>query len=156
MSEPCLPCPPAESQRRPHLSMPSAESNSSRRPYHRQMSEPLVAMPQQGFKQELIDPRYVEQDVPTMCYPGSPQGPQNVSFYSVNIKQEPRDFGFDSGEQQKKSQYQPSMAISLVILSAQRFSLEMEQLRNWLFKSQRPYGNGDQPFLFVWVQNIFL
>lgn len=96
MSEPCLPCPPSKSQRRPHLLTPAAEGNNSRRPYHRQMSEPLVAMPQQGFKQELIDPRYVEQDVPTMCYPGSPPGPQNVSFYSVNIKQEPRDFCFDS------------------------------------------------------------
>lgn len=98
MSEPCLPCPPSKSQRRPHLLTPAAEGNNSRRPYHRQMSEPLVAMPQLGFKQELIDPRYVEQDVPTMCYPGSPPGPQNVSFYSVNIKQEPRDFCFDSGE----------------------------------------------------------
>lgn len=100
MSEPCLPCPPSESQRRPQfLTQAAGSNNSSRPPYHRQMSEPLVAVPPQGFKQELIDPRYTEQGVPSMGHPGSPTGPQSqVSFHSMAIKQEPRDFCFDSGE----------------------------------------------------------
>lgn len=59
------------------------------------MSEPLVAVPPQGFKQELIDPRYTEQGVPTMA----PVGPQRQpAFHPMAIKQEPRDFCFDSGE----------------------------------------------------------
>lgn len=106
MSEPCLPFPPSESQGRPQfLPQPTSSSNNnslprdSRPPYHRQMSEPLVAVPPQGFKQELIDPRYTEQGVPTMGPPGPPQGPQRqAAFHPMAIKQEPRDFCFDSGE----------------------------------------------------------
>lgn len=108
MSEPCLPFPPSESQGRPQfLAQPASSSNNnsnslprdSRPPYHRQMSEPLVAVPPQGFKQELIDPRYTEQGVPNMGPPGPPPGPQRqAAFHPMAIKQEPRDFCFDSGE----------------------------------------------------------
>ncbi|XP_068185651.1 ETS translocation variant 5a isoform X3 [Antennarius striatus] len=91
MSEPCLPFPPSESQSRPHfLPQPSNSSSNSRPPYHRQMSEPLVAVPPQGFKQELIDPRYTEQGVPIMG------PPCQAAFHPMAIKQEPRDFCFDS------------------------------------------------------------
>ncbi|KAF0026923.1 hypothetical protein F2P81_021660 [Scophthalmus maximus] len=105
MSEPCLPFPPSESQGRPqYLPQPPSGNNNhnnssnlprdGRPPYHRQMSEPLVAVPPQGFKQELIDPRYAEQGVPAM---GPPPGPQcQASFHPMAIKQEPRDFCFDS------------------------------------------------------------
>ncbi|XP_035533142.1 ETS translocation variant 5a isoform X2 [Morone saxatilis] len=102
MSEPCLPFPPSESQGRPQFLPQPANNNSalprdSRPPYHRQMSEPLVAVPPQGFKQELIDPRYTEQGVPTMGPPGPPQGPpRQAAFHPMAIKQEPRDFCFDS------------------------------------------------------------
>ncbi|XP_042337260.1 ETS translocation variant 5-like, partial [Plectropomus leopardus] len=105
MSEPCLPFPPSESQGRPQFlpQPPSSSGNSlprdGRPPYHRQMSEPLVAVPPQGFKQELIDPRYTEQGVPTMGPPGPPPGPpRQAAFHPMAIKQEPRDFCFDSGE----------------------------------------------------------
>ncbi|XP_047457469.1 ETS translocation variant 5a [Mugil cephalus] len=103
MSEPCLPFPPSDGQGHPQfLPQPSNtssnNSNSSLRegrpPYHRQMSEPLVTMPPQGFKQELVDTRYAEQDVPAMGPPADPSHP--APFHSMAIKQEPRDFCFDS------------------------------------------------------------
>ncbi|KAM9448601.1 ETS translocation variant 5-like isoform 2-T2 [Salvelinus alpinus] len=93
MSEPCLPFPPSESQARPQfLAQQQAPSHSTlprdgRPPYHRQMSEPLVPG-LHGFKQELLDPRYTEEGVPSM---GS-----QAAFHPMAIKQEPRDFCFDS------------------------------------------------------------
>ncbi|XP_026151816.1 ETS translocation variant 5a isoform X2 [Mastacembelus armatus] len=100
MSEPCLPFPPSENQPPQFLPQPPS-SNSLQRdgrpPYHRQMSEPLVAVPPQGFKQELIDPRYAEQGGPTMGPPGPPPAPpRQTAFHPMAIKQEPRDFCFDS------------------------------------------------------------
>ncbi|KAM8857676.1 ETS translocation variant 5a isoform 1-T1 [Synchiropus picturatus] len=103
MSEPCLPFPPSENRGRPQF-LPQPHNNSSnslprecRPPYHRQMSEPLVPAPPQGFKQELIDPRYAEQGMPTMSPPGPPLGPpRQTPFHPMAIKQEPRDFCFDS------------------------------------------------------------
>ncbi|RXM27806.1 ETS translocation variant 5 [Acipenser ruthenus] len=84
MSEPCLPCPPYPPQTH------STVSRDCRPPYHRQMSEPLVPAPPQGFKQEMSDPRYAEQGVPAM-------GPPQPAFqHPMNIKQEPRDYCFDS------------------------------------------------------------
>jgi hypothetical protein len=53
------------------------------------MSEPLVPG-LHGFKQELLDPRYTEEGVPSMGSQGA--------FHPMSIKQEPRDFCFDSGE----------------------------------------------------------
>ncbi|XP_021334288.1 ETS translocation variant 5a isoform X2 [Danio rerio] len=91
LSEPCLPFPPSDAQGRPSF-MPQVACTSprdGRPPYHRQMSEPLVPVPPQGFKQELLDPRYVEQGVPNM-------GPSQAAFHPMAIKQEPRDFCFDS------------------------------------------------------------
>ncbi|KAM6985210.1 ETS translocation variant 5a isoform 2-T2 [Aplochiton taeniatus] len=100
MSEPCLPFPPSENQARqrflpqPPNSNPSSLPRDSRPPYHRQMSEPLVAVPPpQGFKQELLDPRYAEHGVPTM---GPPLPHLQAAFHPMAIKQEPRDFCFDS------------------------------------------------------------
>ncbi|XP_072301106.1 ETS translocation variant 5a isoform X3 [Eucyclogobius newberryi] len=93
MSEPCLPF--AQSEGRPQF-LPQPPSSSalprdSRPPYHRQMSEPLVAVPPQGYKQEFLDLRYTEQGVPTMA-----TRPQQTPFHPISIKQEPRDFCFDS------------------------------------------------------------
>ncbi|XP_020557767.1 ETS translocation variant 5 isoform X2 [Oryzias latipes] len=92
MSEPCLPVPPSQSQAPPRF-LPQPPSSSAvprdgRPSFHRQMSEPLVAVPPRGFKQELIDPRYNEQ--------GNPVPPQGAAFHPMAIKQEPRDFSFDS------------------------------------------------------------
>ncbi|XP_036401590.1 ETS translocation variant 5a isoform X1 [Megalops cyprinoides] len=93
LSEPCLPFPPSEVQGRPPFPphTPRTSSCDGRPPYHRQMSEPLVPVPPppQGFKQEMLDPRYAEQGVPTM-------GPPQPAFNPLAIKQEPRDLCFDS------------------------------------------------------------
>ncbi|XP_051565240.1 ETS translocation variant 5-like isoform X2 [Myxocyprinus asiaticus] len=90
LSEPCLPFQPSDTQARPNFmpQVPSTSPRDGRPPYHRQMSEPLVPVPQ-GFKQELLDHRYAEQGVPNM-------GPSQAAFHSMAIKQEPRDFCFDS------------------------------------------------------------
>lgn len=58
------------------------------------MSEPLVPVPPQGFKQEMLDPHYSEQGVPNM-------GPSPAAFHPMAIKQEPRDFCFDSGKRSR-------------------------------------------------------
>ena len=97
MSEPCLPFPTTESQARSQF-IPQPPSSNGRPPYHRQMSEPLVAVSPQGFKQEMLDPRYAEQGVPTMGPPGRHAGPPPAAFHPMAIKQEPRDYCFDSGE----------------------------------------------------------
>ncbi|XP_066543693.1 ETS translocation variant 5a isoform X2 [Amia ocellicauda] len=91
LSEPCLPFPPSEAQGCPPYppQAPGTANRDGRPPYHRQMSEPLVPAPPQGFKQELPDPRYAEQGVPNM-------GPPQPSFHPLSIKQEPRDYCFDS------------------------------------------------------------
>ncbi|XP_033843266.1 ETS translocation variant 5a isoform X2 [Periophthalmus magnuspinnatus] len=108
MSEPCLPFPQSENQGHPpFLPQPPSSSSAlprdSRPPYHRQMSEPLVAVPPQSFKQEFLDPRYTEQGVPTMV-PSAP-GPQQPPFHPMSIKQEPRDFCFDSEVPQCQSSF---------------------------------------------------
>ncbi|XP_062862125.1 ETS translocation variant 5a [Trichomycterus rosablanca] len=91
LSEPCLPFPPSESQAKPNFisQAPGTSPRDGRPPYHRQMSEPLVPVHHQGFKQEVLDSRYPEQSAPNMA---SPQ----ASFHPMAIKQEPRDFCFDS------------------------------------------------------------
>ncbi|XP_010878010.2 ETS translocation variant 5a isoform X3 [Esox lucius] len=96
MSEPCLPFPPSESPACPQfLAQQQAPGHNSmprdgRPPYHRQMSEPLVPVPPRGYKQELLDPRYAEQgSVPSV-------GRRQVAFHPMAVKQEPRDFCFDS------------------------------------------------------------
>ncbi|XP_026865357.2 ETS translocation variant 5a isoform X3 [Electrophorus electricus] len=91
LSEPCLPFQPSETQGRPNFipQGPSTSARDGRPPYHRQMSEPLVPVHAQGFKQELLDPHYTEQGVPNM-------GPPHATFHPMAIKQEPRDFCFDS------------------------------------------------------------
>lgn len=105
MSEPCLPFLPSESHVQSRfLPQPAGGDNGGlardgRPPYHRQMSEPLAVPHPQGFKQEIIDGQYVEQGVPTIGPPGPPPGPQRqTSFHPMAIKQEPRDYCFDSGE----------------------------------------------------------
>lgn len=60
--------------------------------YQRHLSEPLVPHAPRGFKQELVDPRYPEPGPPTSGL-ARPQ----TAFNHVTIKQEPRDFGYDSG-----------------------------------------------------------
>lgn len=101
LSEPCLPFPPSEVQGRPpyHPHAARTASCDGRPPYQRQMSEPLVPVPPHGFKQEMLDPRYAEQGVPAMppsrqnpLHPPNPHG----NFNPLPIKQEPRDFCFDS------------------------------------------------------------
>ncbi|XP_007234619.2 ETS translocation variant 5b isoform X1 [Astyanax mexicanus] len=92
LSEPCLPFPQADvccgTPCPPQTLNPFPRDN--RPPYHRQMSEPLVPVPPRGFKQEMVDPRYPEQGVPSMG------ASRTLLFQQMSIKQEPRDFGFDS------------------------------------------------------------
>ncbi|XP_051568228.1 ETS translocation variant 5-like isoform X2 [Myxocyprinus asiaticus] len=98
LSEPCLPFP--QSDGRHQASLPPQTSGhfpqNSRPPYHRHMSEPLVPMPPRGFKKEMMDPRYNDQNM------GPPQAPL---FHQLSIKQEPRDFGFDSEVQNCQSSF---------------------------------------------------
>lgn len=61
--------------------------------YHRQMSEPNIPFPPQGFKQEYPDPLF---EHPAMM--GAPL--PHTYPPSMMIKQEPRDFTYDSGERE--------------------------------------------------------
>lgn len=62
--------------------------------YHRQMSEPNIPFPPQGFKQEYPDPLF---EHPAMM--GAPL--PHAYPPSMMIKQEPRDFTYDSGEREE-------------------------------------------------------
>lgn len=63
--------------------------------YHRQMSEPNIPFPPQGFKQEYPDPLF---EHPAMM--GAPI--PHTYPAGMMIKQEPRDFTYDSGERFEK------------------------------------------------------
>ncbi|XP_073464324.1 ETS translocation variant 4 [Aquarana catesbeiana] len=72
-------------------SFPSAQNMSRESPanYQRQMSEPCLPYPQQGFKQEYHDPMYDQ---------ANHIGPSRANRYpsSVVIKQEQTDYSYDS------------------------------------------------------------
>lgn len=74
-------------------SFPSAQNMSRESPanYQRQMSEPCLPYPQQGFKQEYHDPMYDQ---------ANHAGPSRAHRYpsSVVIKQEQTDYSYDSGK----------------------------------------------------------
>nr|XP_046171043.1 LOW QUALITY PROTEIN: ETS translocation variant 1-like [Oncorhynchus gorbuscha] len=70
---------------------PPSMSRDGRPMYHRQMSEPNILFPPQGFKQEYSDPLF---EHPAMV--GAPIPPTYPP--SMMIKQEPRDFTYDSVE----------------------------------------------------------
>ncbi|XP_029370470.1 ETS translocation variant 5-like isoform X2 [Echeneis naucrates] len=88
MSEPCVSFLPPE--KTTNTLYPPA-SHDGRPLYQRHLSEPLIPQGPRGFKQELVDPRYPERErpVPGLVQPQTP-------FSHVTIKQEPRDFSFDS------------------------------------------------------------
>lgn len=73
---------------------PAAMGRDGRPLYHRQMSEPSIPFQSQGFKQEYSDPLF---EHPLMV--GAPL-PQSYPP-SMMIKQEPRDFTYDSGDLHK-------------------------------------------------------
>ncbi|XP_028835532.1 ETS translocation variant 5b isoform X2 [Denticeps clupeoides] len=98
LSEPCLPFSEAPCRTPFHSHPHCGQPRDTRPPYHRQMSEPVVPAQPQQFKQELVDPRYAEQGVPSM-------GPPRPPFHQVSIKQEPRDFGFDTEVQTCQSSF---------------------------------------------------
>ncbi|XP_048835243.1 ETS translocation variant 5-like [Brienomyrus brachyistius] len=90
LSEPCLPFSPSGGQSHPRF-LPHAHNglpHDGRPPYHRQMSEPLVPMAPRGFQHA----KQGAQDLP-------------AAFPSPTIKQEPRDFGFDSEVPNCQSQF---------------------------------------------------
>ncbi|XP_029941727.1 ETS translocation variant 5-like isoform X2 [Salarias fasciatus] len=89
LSDPCLPfLAPDKTTNTP----PYHPSGRDGRPlYQRHLSEPLVPHGPRTFKQELVDPRYPDPGPPGAGLP-RPQ----TTFSHVTIKQEPRDFGFDS------------------------------------------------------------
>ncbi|XP_035482494.2 ETS translocation variant 5-like isoform X3 [Scophthalmus maximus] len=89
LSEPCLSFLPPE--KRANSPYP-APSRDGRPLYQRHLSEPLVPHGPRVFKQELVDPRYTERGPP----PGPGLAQPRTTFNHVTIKQEPRDFGFDS------------------------------------------------------------
>lgn len=90
LSEPCLSFLPREKP----VNAPYQPSGRDGRPlYQRHLSEPLVPHSPRGFKQELVDPQYPE---PGLARP-------QTAFNHVTIKQEPRDFGFDSEVQTCRS-----------------------------------------------------
>ncbi|XP_034405977.1 ETS translocation variant 5-like [Cyclopterus lumpus] len=101
-SEPCLPFLPAE---KPTNGYPSS-SRDGRPQYQRHLSEPLVPQGPRGFKQELVDPRYPEAGP---SGPGLARAPN--AFNHVTIKQEPRDFGFDSEVQTCQSSFGKSSVL---------------------------------------------
>ncbi|GCB64552.1 hypothetical protein scyTo_0000287, partial [Scyliorhinus torazame] len=79
LSEPCHSFPP-----------PHGLPREGRPMYQRQLSEPNIPFPPQGFKQEYHDPVYEHA---TMI-----SAPANQSFpQPMMIKQEPRDYAYDSG-----------------------------------------------------------
>ncbi|XP_047433178.1 ETS translocation variant 5-like isoform X2 [Mugil cephalus] len=91
LSDPCLPfLPPENTANTPYHS----SSHDARPLYQRHLSEPLVPHGPRGFKRELVDPRYPEPGPP-----GPGMARPQTNFSHVTIKQEPRDFGFDSDVQ---------------------------------------------------------
>lgn len=84
---------------------PPTMARDGRPIYHRQMSEPNIPFPPQGFKQEFPDPLF---EHPAMM--GAPL--PHTYPASMMIKQEPRDFTYDSGE--------PSEVLLLTRLSEPR------------------------------------
>lgn len=94
LSEPCLPF--LQPDARSGTPYPAQSTNpfprDNRPQYHRQMSEPVIPLPPRGFKQEMVDPRYPEQGASNVAANRVP------SFHQMSIKQEPREFGIDSGE----------------------------------------------------------
>ncbi|XP_059184294.1 ETS translocation variant 5-like [Centropristis striata] len=103
LSEPCLSFLPPEKT----TNSPYQHSGCDGRPlYQRHLSEPLVPHGPRGFKQELVDPRYPEPGPPG---PGLARN-QNA-FNHVTIKQEPRDFGFDSEVQTCQSSFGKSSVL---------------------------------------------
>ncbi|XP_050932198.1 ETS translocation variant 1 isoform X3 [Lates calcarifer] len=69
---------------------PPTMARDGRPIYHRQMSEPNIPFPPQGFKQEYPDPLF---EHPAMM--GAPL--PHAYPATMMIKQEPRDFTYDSG-----------------------------------------------------------
>lgn len=115
LSEPLLPFPPPDGAActpyppQPHHPHRAPLSRDGRPIYQRHLSEPLVLLPAQGFKQELVDLRYTEQGVPTM-------GPPRTPFQGLSIKQEPRDFCFDQGEPWGIAGWQRSLRLSFPLI----------------------------------------
>jgi len=128
LSEPCRPYPPNNSDAScrppfpPHhpASMGAAGGALPRPPYQRQMSEPVppptttTTGPPQVFKQEMVDPRYGDHHQQQGLAQHPPQHPQRPPlgppamrppFCQMNIKQEPRDFGFDTEVQNCQSSF---------------------------------------------------
>ncbi|XP_067843946.1 ETS translocation variant 5-like [Heptranchias perlo] len=88
MSEPCHPYPPQ-----------SVVPSDSRQVYQRQMSEPMPSPSPQGFKQEYHDSRYDH-------VAAGVGGPSRQNFHPpLGIKQEPRDYCYDSEVPNCQSSY---------------------------------------------------
>ncbi|XP_041936610.1 ETS translocation variant 5-like isoform X1 [Alosa sapidissima] len=93
LSEPCRPLPPQDPFPAHSVGAVPCDPHA-RPPYQRQMSEPVDPAAPQSFKQELVDPRYGEQGVAPPAHGTAHMRPP--LFRQVSIKQEPRDFGFDT------------------------------------------------------------
>ncbi|XP_030603501.1 ETS translocation variant 5-like isoform X2 [Archocentrus centrarchus] len=103
LSDPCLSfLPPKKTANTPY----HPPIRDGRPMYQRHLSEPVVLQAPRGFKQELVDPRYPEPGPPA----SGPARPQNT-FSHVTIKQEPRDFGYDSEVQTCQSSFEKSSVL---------------------------------------------
>ncbi|KAM3842736.1 ETS translocation variant 5-like [Diretmus argenteus] len=92
--------------------------------YQRHLSETPVPRAPPGFKQELVDPRYQEQG-------GSQFGssPSPSPLHPLSIKEEPKDFGFDSEVQTCRSS---SGSSSLLYQNTNRLGHDREpDVRNY-------------------------
>ncbi|XP_026860542.2 ETS translocation variant 5b isoform X1 [Electrophorus electricus] len=101
LSEPCLLSPRPESRCLTPFppKIPQPFPRDRRPPYHRQMSEPLIPVDPQAFKQEMVDPRYPD---PSASSTGASNG---LAFHHQTIKQEPGDFGFDTEQHKCQSSF---------------------------------------------------
>lgn len=90
------------------------------------MSEPVIPLPPRGFKQEMVDPRYHEQGVSNVAANHVP------SYHQMSIKQEPREFGIDSGEHcMVASQYNHCLwLLYLLLIMAALFFLNLHNEQN--------------------------
>lgn len=92
---------------------PPTMARDGRPIYHRQMSEPNIPFPPQGFKQEYPDPLF---EHPAMM--GAPL--PHTYPATMMIKQEPRDFTYDSGERFEKGLLSGCLCVTLNYSGSER------------------------------------
>ncbi|MEQ2214377.1 hypothetical protein XENOCAPTIV_003943 [Xenoophorus captivus] len=113
-------------------------ARDSRPIYQRQLSEPSIPFPPQGFKQEYPDPLF---EHPAMMGAPLPHGYPA----SMMIKQEPRDFTYDSGERREEVTGPLTPTLILAWVSAEVPSCHSVYLRQdgYLAHTNRTEGTNE-------------